>query len=396
MRTTKNIRNWSLGLIALAVVACGKKQQAGGAGGPGGPVKEYSVMAVTAQSTQLFKDYPARLEGQQTVEIRSKITGYIDQILVDEGALVHKGQVLFKLNSNDLQAAVRSSEALVKVSEADVNSARINLDKTKPLVEKNIISKYELESVESVLKSKEAQLAQAKANLENAKANLQYANITSPADGTIGIFSYRVGSLVSATNADPLTTISNTAKVYAYFSFNEKEFLTMTKDLEGKNLQEKFKKLPEVSLVLADNSVYEQPGRIETASGLVDSQTGAVNVRATFPNAEGLLRSGGTGQVRIPQFVESAIIIPQKATYELQGKYFVYIVGADNKVKNTEITVTVGNLKGSYIVSGGLNVGDKIVVEGIASLRNDTEIKPKLVEAGNLSENQTVANPPKN
>ncbi len=396
MRTTKNIRNWSLGLIALTVVACGKKQQAGGAGGPGGPVKEYSVMAVTAQSTQLFKDYPARLEGQQTVEIRSKITGYIDQILVDEGALVHKGQVLFKLNSNDLQAAVRSSEALVKVSEADVNSARINLDKTKPLVEKNIISKYELESVESVLKSKEAQLAQAKANLENAKANLQYANITSPADGTIGIFSYRVGSLVSATNADPLTTISNTAKVYAYFSFNEKEFLTMTKDLEGKNLQEKFKKLPEVSLVLADNSVYEQPGRIETASGLVDSQTGAVNVRATFPNAEGLLRSGGTGQVRIPQFVESAIIIPQKATYELQGKYFVYIVGADNKVKNTEITVTVGNLKGSYIVSGGLNVGDKIVVEGIASLRNDTEIKPKLVEAGNLSENQTVANPPKN
>jgi len=388
MGTTKNIRNLSLGLIALAVVACGKKQQASGPGGSAGQVKEYSVIAVSAQSTQLFKDYPAKLEGQQTVEIRSKITGYIDQILVDEGALVRRGQVLFKLNSNDLQATVRSAEALVKVSEADVVSARINLEKTKPLVEKSIISKFELESVESTVKLKEAQLAQAKANLENAKANLQYANITSPADGTIGIFPYRVGSLVSATNADPLTTVSNTAKVYAYFSFNEKEFLTLTKGLEGKNLQEKLKRLPDVSLVLADNSVYEQPGRIETASGLVDSQTGAVNARATFPNAEGLLRSGGTGQVRIPQFVESAIIIPQKATYELQGKTFVYLVGADNKVKNTEINVIVGNLKGSYIVTNGLNVGDKIVIEGIASLRNDTEIKPKLVEAGSLSENQ--------
>lgn len=395
MGTIKNVRNLSLGLIALAVVACGKKQQAG-PGGPGGQVKEYPVIAVSAQSTQLFKDYPAKLEGQQTVEIRSKITGYIDQILVDEGAQVHKGQVLFKLNSNDLQATVRSAEASVKVSEADVVSARISLEKTKPLVEKNIVSKFELESVESTLKLKEAQLAQAKANLENAKANLQYANITSPADGTIGIFPYRVGSLVSATNTDPLTTISNTTKMYAYFSFNEKEFLQLTKGLEGKNLQEKFKKLPDVSLVLADNSIYNQPGRIETASGLVDSQTGAVNARATFPNPEALLRSGGTGQVRIPQFVESAIIIPQKATYELQGKYFVYVVGADSKVKNTEISIIIGNLKGSYIVTSGLNVGDKIVIEGIASLRNDTPIKPKLVEVGSLSENQPTADKPKN
>jgi len=396
MGTTKNIRNLSLGLIALAVVACGKKQQAGGPGGPGGQVKEYPVIAVSAQSTQLFKDYPAKLEGQQTVEIRSKITGYIDQILVDEGVLVRKGQVLFKLNSNDLQATVRSAEALVKVSEADVVNARINLEKTKPLVEKNIISKFELESVESTLKLKEAQLAQAKANLENAKANLQYANITSPADGNIGIFPYRVGSLVSATSAEPLTTISNTAKMYAYFSFNEKEFLSLTKGLEGKNLQEKFTKLPDVSLVLADNSVFEQSGRIETASGLVDQQTGSVSIRATFPNTEGLLRSGGSGLVRIPQHIDSAIIIPQKTTYELQGKYFVYLVGTDNKVHNTEIQVYAGNLKDSYVVTDGLKVGDQIVLQGIASLRNDTEIKPKLVTLGSLSENAPVANQGKN
>ena len=391
MRTMKQIRNLSLGLIALAIVSCGQKQQGGAPGGAAGQVKEYPVIAVTQQSTTLFKDYAAKLEGQQTVEIRSKIAGYIDKIMVDEGAFVKKGQVLFRLNANDLQAAVRSSEASVKVAEADVNSAAINLEKTKPLVEKNIISKFELESVSSTLKAKEAQLAQAKANLENAKANLQYTVISSPAEGTIGTFPYRVGSLVSSTSAEPLTTVSNTAKMYAYFSFNEKEFLTLVKGLEGKNLQEKFAKLPDVSLVLADNSVYEQPGRIETASGLIDQQTGSINVRATFPNTEGLLRSGGSGMVRIPQFINSAIIIPQKTTYELQGKYFVYLVGSDNKVHNTEIQIVSGNLKDSYVVTNGLKVGDQIVLQGIATLRNDTEIKPKLVEAGSLSENTPAA-----
>jgi membrane fusion protein (multidrug efflux system) len=386
----KQIRNLSMVLVALAVMSCGQKKQAA-QGGAAGQVKEYPVIAVSMQSTQLFKDYPTKLEGQQTVEIRSKITGYIEQIMVDEGAFVKKGQVLFRLNANDIQATVRSAEAQVKVAEADVNSARINLEKTRPLVEKNIISKFDLESVESLLKAKEAQLAQAQANLENAKANLQYTRISSPADGIIGTFPYRVGSLVSATNAEPLTTVSNTAKMYAYFSFNEKDFLSLTKGLEGKNLQEKFTRLPEVSLVMADNSVYGVPGKIETASGLVDQQTGAVNVRATFPNPEGILRSGGSGLVRIPQKIDSVIIIPQKTSYELQGKYFVYLVGADNKVHNTEIQVIAGNLKDSYVVTSGLNAGDKIVLEGIASLRNDTEIKPKLVEAGSLSENMPAA-----
>ena len=396
MKTMKQLRNLGMVLVALAIVSCGQKQQGGAPGGPAGQVKEYPVIAVTQQSTTLFKEYASKLEGQQTVEIRSKIAGYIDKIMVDEGASVKKGQVLFRLNANDLQATVRSAEASVKVAEADVNSAAINLEKTKPLVEKNIISKFELESVNSTLKAKEAQLALAKANLENAKANLQYTVITSPADGTIGTFPYRMGSLISSTSAEPLTTVSNTEKMYAYFSLNEKDFLTLTKGLEGKNLQEKFTKLPEVSLVMADNSVYEVPGKIETASGLVDQQTGAVNIRATFSNPAGFLRSGGSGLVRIPQMIDSVIIIPQKTSYELQGKHFVYLVDAGNKVHNTEIEVLAGNLKDSYVVTSGLKAGDKIVLEGIASLRNDTEIKPKLVEAGSLSENMPAANQVKN
>lgn len=394
MKVKLKARNFGFIMIILLAASCSSRQNGKQSGGAV-QVKEYPVIVVNNQSTRLYKDYPTKLEGQQTVEIRSKITGYIEHIYVDEGAFVKKGQVLFRLNANDIQATVRSAEASVKVAEADANSAKINLEKTKPLVEKKIISQFELESVESILKAKEAQLAQAKANLENAKANLQYTLITSPADGTIGTFPYRVGSLVSSSTAEPLTTVSNTAKMYAYFSLNEKEFLAMTKGLEGKSLQEKFKSLADVSLVLADNSVYEQPGRIETASGLVDQQTGAVNIRATFPNSEGTLRSGGSGMVRIPQNINSAIIIPQKTTYELQGKHFTYVVGADNKVRNTEIEVLTGNLKGSYIVTSGLNAGDKIVLEGIASLRNNVEIKQKLVDAGSLSENMADQNQPK-
>jgi membrane fusion protein (multidrug efflux system) len=263
MKVKLKVRNFGFIMIILLAASCSSRQNGKQPGGAV-QVKEYPVIVVNNQSTRLYKDYPTKLEGQQTVEIRSKITGYIEHIYVDEGAFVKKGQVLFRLNANDIQATVRSAEASVKVAEADVNSAKINLEKTKPLVEKKIISQFELESVESVLKAKEAQLSQAKANLENAKANLQYTLITSPAEGTIGNFPYRVGSLVSSSTAEPLTTVSNTAKMYAYFSINEKEFLALTKGLEGKSLQEKFSKLPEVSLVLADDSVYEQGGRIVT------------------------------------------------------------------------------------------------------------------------------------
>lgn len=386
MRTMVQIRNVGIILIMLVSVACSNKQKKGPGMGMG-LIKEYPVMTLQLQSAKLSKDYPVTLRGQQTVEIRSKITGYIEQIYVDEGAYVTKGQLLFRLNDNDLKAVVRSAEAQVKVAEADVYSAQINLEKNRPLVDKSIISKFELESAESTVKAKEAQLAQTRANLENARANLQYALITSPASGTIGTFPYRVGSLVSSTSADPLTTISNTVKMYAYFSMNEKEFLELASSLKGKNIQEKFTRLPDVLLLLADNSVYAHPGRIETASGLVDSKTGAVNIRADFPNPEGLLRSGGSGLVRIPHQVDSVIVIPQKATYELQGKHFVYILGSDNKVKSTEIDVLTGNLKETCVVSNGLHVGDKVVLEGIESLRNDVEIKPQFVEPGSVSEN---------
>lgn len=385
MKTMLQIQNLGFILMMFVAVSC-TNSQGENRSDTEQPAGEYEVIELEPQSATLYKDYPTALEGQQTVEIRPKIAGYIDEILVDEGAYVKKGQVLFRLFANDIQASVRSAEAQVKVADAEVASAKINLEKTRPLVDKDIISKFELESVEAILKSKEAQLVQAQAMLANAKANLQYTVITSPTDGIISNFPFRVGSLVSSSISQPLTTVSNTSDMYAYFAMNEKEFLALTKDLKGNTVHEKLNALPEVSLVLPDNSLYDQPGRIETASGLIDAQTGAVNIRATFPNTEGILRSGGSGLVRIPQHIHSSIVIPQKATYELQGKHFVYTVGNDNRVKSTEIEVLAGNLKDSYVVTSGLKTGDRVVVEGIASLNNDQLIKPRISEPDKPSE----------
>lgn len=376
MKNKKTIFDYRVMFFAMALIpaaSCSDKQQ-----DTAGQAKEYLVMEIKEDSATLYKEYPTSLQGIQTVEIRPKVAGYIEEIRVDEGAHVRKGQILFTLDAKDIQAQVRSAEAQVKVAEAAVSNAKINLGKTKPLVEKNIISSFDLESAEATLQSAEAQLAQAKANLANAQANLQYTIISSPTDGIIGNFPYRVGSLVSSATTKPLTSISNTSSMYAYFSMNEKEFISLSKNLEGKNIQEKLVRVPAVILILADNTPYENPGKIETASGLVDQQTGSVNIRATFPNTDGLLQSGSSGKIRLPQHISNAILIPQTAAYELQGKRFVYVVGEDNKVKNTEVEILTGNLKESYVVTSGLKAGDRIVIEGIATLQNDTPVQPKL------------------
>ena len=392
MKTFKQFRNLTILFSLFAAFSCSDK----GSGDATGQAKEYLVMEIKKDSATMFKEYPTTLEGQQTVEIRPKIAGYIEEILVDEGDFVRKGQVLFRINANDVLATVRSAESQVKVAEAQLETSKINLEKTRPLAEKEIISSFDLKSAEVALLSSEAQLAQAQANLANANANLQYTIITSPTNGIIGNFPYRVGSLVSSASAQPLTSISNTTSMFAYFSMNEKEFLSVTKDLAGSSLQEKLAQLPKVSLVMADKTIYEHPGKIETASGLVDTQTGSVNLRATFPNPNRILRSGSSGKVRLPRHMDDAILIPQKAAYELQGKHFVYVVGEDNKVKNTEVETLTGNLKDSYVVTSGLKEGDRIVIEGISSLQNDMPVQPKLAGSDKHAQSSSSENQVKN
>ncbi|WP_316801567.1 efflux RND transporter periplasmic adaptor subunit [Pedobacter frigidisoli] len=361
--------------IGMLLASCGNKD-AKNAAAPAGP-QAYPVFTVKSQTTELNSDYPATIEGIQNIDIRPKVDGFIQKILVDEGAVVKKGQLLFTIMAPQYEQEVRTAKAAISSAEADVFAAQLQVNKTKPLVEKDIISKYDLDAAQLTLQSKKAALAQAKATLANAQVNLGYTSITSPVDGIVGSIPYRNGSLVSSTSTEPLTTVSNTSKVYAYFSLNEKQLLDFSKTYKGNTLAQQMSNIPAVSLVLADGTVYAQNGKIESINSQINTNTGSASLRATFPNPIALLKSGGSASVRIPQHVENAILVPQKSTIDLQGKKFVYVLGDSSKIVSTEIQIMDLAKDKFYVVTKGLKAGDKIVLEGFQSLKDGAKIKPE-------------------
>ncbi|WET02297.1 efflux RND transporter periplasmic adaptor subunit [Flavobacterium sp. YJ01] len=364
-----------LGILAasLIVASCGKNDKSAQAGAAP-QIKEYKTVTLQQESATLNSDFPASIQGQQNIEIRPRVEGYIDKIFVDEGAVVKAGQPLFKISAPEYEQQVRTATASIKSAQADVSSAKLAVNKVKPLVEKGIISKYDLESAQYTYESAMASLAQANAALVNAKVNLGYTTVTSPVNGVVGSIPFRLGSLVSSNTTEPLTTVSSIGNVYAYFAMNEKTLLNFTKD-SGASLNQKLKSMPAVSLVLSDGSAYDEKGHIETVNGLINTETGTVNVRARFPNSKGIIRSGSSTTVRIPKEVKDGIIIPQSATFELQDKMFAVVLGKDNKTRNANITVLENTAGNYYVVTSGLQAGDEIVLEGVASLKEGTEIK---------------------
>ena len=217
-------------------------------------------------------------------------------------------------------------------------------------------------------------MAQAEAQLVSANQNLSFCTVTSPSNGVVGTFPYRVGSLVSASIAQPLTTVSEIGDMYVYFSMTEKELLALTK--AGGTLKEQLEKMPAVRLQLADGSIYHHEGKIDAVSGVIDQSTGSVSMRAIFSNEGNVLRSGGTGNIIFPYTMNDIITIPQSATVEIQDKKFVFVLQSDNTVKNTEIKVSYLNDGKNYLVTNGLKSGDKIVVEGVQILKDGQEIQP--------------------
>jgi membrane fusion protein (multidrug efflux system) len=388
----KNITNLHIGhkkfitlnvavfLLLLLTISCNKKETPASQDA----VLEYPILKVEPRKTTLFTDYPATIEGQQNIEIRPKVDGYIDAIFVDEGATVKEGQVLFRISAPQFEQEVRTAQADIKIAQADVNAANMQVAKVRPLVEKNIISRYELESAEYALQSRQAALAQSRARLVNARTNLGYTSVTSPVNGVVGTIPYKIGSLVNANTAQPLTTVSNIGNIYAYFSVNEKQSLEFSKNTKGTTIKERLATLPPVTLLLSDGSEFPQKGRIETASGLISTETGSVRVRATFPNPGNIVRSGSSGTVRMPQDVASALLIPQKSTYELQGKKFVYKVDDKRIVRSVEIKVMESGNGQFFVVQDGLKAGDLIVFEGVAGLREEAAIKQRLVSSDSI------------
>ena len=345
--------------LGAALVACSNDKSAG----QGAGVSEYAVQTVATSTAELSTKYPATIKGVQDIEIRPKVSGNITRQLVDEGDFVQAGQVLFVIDPTQYQAAVDQAQAAVKVAKANVSTQQLTVANKKALLDKQIISQYDYDVAANTLLLYEAQLGQAQASLRSAKDQLSFCSVRATSAGVIGEIPYRVGSLVSASIAQPLTTVSNLDKMYAYFSMTEKQFLQLTRENGGSEAARL--SLPDVTLILADGTVYGELGKVTSFSGVIDPTTGSLQMRATFANPDRLLRSGATGVLQFPVRKAEAIVIPQKATYAIQDKRFVYVVGKDNKVKNTEITVLEQNDGTNFVVTSGLKAGDRLVVEGV-------------------------------
>lgn len=337
-------------------------------------VLEFAVQELQKSPANLTTAYPATIKGKQDVEIRPQVSGFITKLCIDEGAAVRKGQVLFIIDPTQYQAAVHTAEAAVATAAAAVNTQQITVDNKRELNKKQIISDYDLAMAENALAQAKAQHAQAKAQLVSAKQNLSFTQVTSPSSGFINDIPYRLGALVSPSISVPMTTVSEIAEVYVYFSMTEKELLGLTKS--GGSIQEQIDKMPAVKLQLIDGTTYDQDGKIDAITGVIDQTTGSVSMRALFPNASHILRSGGTANILIPYVMDNVINIPQSATVEIQDKKFVYVLQPDNTVKYTEVKIFNLDNGKEYLVTAGLNAGDKIVIEGVQSLKDGQKIQP--------------------
>ena len=356
--------------MAVALVSCGGK----GGGMPNFGDNEFPVQSVQTSDASMQTTYPATIKGVQDVEIRPKASGFITRVCVKEGQAVGVGQLLFVIDNETYQAAVRQAQASVNTATAQCNTAKLTYENNQKLFEQNVIGQYELESAKNTYASAQAQLSLAKATLASAKEQLSFCFVKSPAAGVIASLPYKVGAMVSASSVPALTTVSNISSMEVYFSMTEKDMLELSKTAGG--TQAAINSIPSVRLQLADGTMYGHEGKVTKASGVIDASTGSVQLIAHFPNPERLLKSGGSGSIIISKNDNSAMIIPQSCVSEVQDKKFVYVLGKDNKVKYTEITVDPQTDGLNFIVRSGLKPGDKYVTNGITKLSDGMEIVP--------------------
>ena len=362
----------AIGLIASGalLMSCSRKQAA-----QEQPIPELAVVTIGEQDASLETGYPATLHGKNDVEIRPQITGFLTKVCVQEGQRVGAGQTLFIIDQVQLKAAVDAAQAAVAVAQANVNTAQTNANNNKILLDKNIISAPAYQTSVDALNAARAQLNQANAQLVSARKNLSYSTVTAPTSGVVGTIDLKEGALVSPQTL--LTVLSNNGDVEAYFSLNEKELYTIT-DQGRLSMSQAIAQMPPVTLVLANGERYAPEGKIISISGVLDPATGSATAKAIFPNPNGMLRSGNTAQVMIPNLQRDAILIPQKATYEVQDMKFVYVLGKDGKAHSTPIQVSEQNDGQSYIVTAGLKPGDNVIVEGVGiSVKDNMPVKPK-------------------
>ena len=312
---------------------------------------KFTVTNAAVIDTSFTKEYVSQIKSVRDIEIRAQEKGFLQNIYVDEGQYVKAGQVLFRIMP-------KFYEAELEKAQAEAHAAAIELQNAKTLADKNVVSKSEQAMAQ-------AKLDQARAEVAMAKLHLSFTEIRAPFDGTIDRIPKKIGSLID--EGELLTTLSDNSQMFAYFNVSEPEYIQYQTDVKDRGDKE-------VSLLLANNEPLAYKGKIEVIESEFDNETGNIAFRAKFPNPAKLLRNGETGKVLMTIPVKQALVIPQKTTYEIQDKMYVFVVDSHNVVKSREITV-VGELPDLYVVKSGLAATDKILLEGVQKVKDDDVIK---------------------
>jgi len=353
--------------ISLSIISCEQNEQQTGMQTH---KQQLPVLSVEQKTITTFRAQAASLEGVVYSKINSKVSGYITDVLVEDGEKVSKGQTLFKIETNTLNQDAQAAQANIEAAELEVN-------RLKPLVEKEIVSPVQLKTAQS-------KLAQARASFQSVSSSIDYANIKSPVDGYVGVVNFREGALVSPGDPTPLTTVSVTDSLFAFFSMNERDYLNFLLETEGESLKDKVNHFPPVQFKMINDSIYEQNGRIKTVSGQVNPQSGTVRFTAIFSNPKQLLSTGGSGEVLIPKTYENAVLVPEVSTYELQGKVYVYKLTDEDKAV-AQIIEVIDRVDQFIIAGEGIKKGDRIIFKGLNTVSDQMPIDPQMIAMDSIA-----------
>lgn len=334
------------GLIALVcLTSCSTKKE------EKEEVEKFTVTNPVLLDTSFVKEYVSQIKSVRNIEIRAQEKGFLQNIYVDEGQFVKAGQLLFRIMPNMYQAELLKAQAEQK-------SVEIELQNSKLLADKNIVSKNELSVAQAKLQS-------AKAEVALAKLHLSFTEIRAPFDGTIDRIPLKLGSLID--EGELMTSLSDNSQMFAYFNVSEPEYLQYQTNVKDRADNK-------VSLVLANGDTFKEKGKVELIESEFNNETGNIAFRARFPNSEKLLRNGETGQVKMLVPLKNAIIIPQKATYEIQDKKYLFVIDKNDKVHSREITIT-GEIPDLYVIKSGVTPDEKILLEGVQKVKENDKIK---------------------
>lgn len=349
--------------LILSVAACKNEAEPDKAK----PV-EIPVVYVEQKDLVIDKTYVSNIQAIRNVELRSKVSGYLDAIYVDEGKSVKKGQLLFKISDQEFRADVAKAKAVLNTMKAEARIIELEYERVKLLVNKKIISQTELDLADSKLKAANARIDEAMSAVQNAEQKLSYTSVRAPFDGIVDRIPLKTGSLLS--DGTLVTTVSDISSMYAYFDISENEYLAYKRKMSDSSDRRG------AILILSDGREYEHKGKIETIVSEFEQTTGSISFRAVFPNPGQLLKHNGTGKVKLTANMEDALVIPQKAAFEIQDKNYVFVVDGSNTARMRSF-VPGGRTDKYYIVRSGLSQGEAIVYEGIQNLKDGMKVIPK-------------------